>query len=391
MRILQVISALDAATGGPPIVATRLAAALARQEGIEQVTLAAYDWPGRSDAVHGTLSGVPGIDRVRIVTTPSGGPRERLFAAGVRRCLDPIVRQHNLVHLHGVWDRILLEAARLARAAGVPHVVTPHGMLDPWSLEQSRWKKRIALAMGYRALLNRAAFIHWLNRDEAALARPLGLSPPGVVIGNGIFPEEYSNLPQRGAFRSRHAAIGDAPYALFMARLHHKKGLDVLAEAMRRAAALRPDLHLVVAGPDDGARDDFQRRVTEAGLSARVHLVGPLYGRDKLAALVDAAMFVLPSRQEGFSIAITEAMACALPVVVSDACHFPEVAEEKCGHVVPLDAGATADRMVVLLNGPVEAAAMGQRGRALVLDRFTWPQVARQMSDAYRRTLRGKG
>lgn len=389
MRICHVITTLDPAAGGPPVVASRLAAALARQD--HDVTLAAYEARGKEQAVAKMLAGVPGWDRVKVSTIPYPGGLERYTAGVARRALPSMLAGHDVVHVHGVWDPILRAATIAARSAGIPYVVTPHGMLDPWSLAQSKVKKRAALMLGYRRMLSGAAFIHWLNRDEEALAAPLNLGAPGVVIGNGIFAEELADPPPKGTFRASRPALGDAPYALFMARLHYKKGLDILADAMARLASKRPELHVVVAGPDDGARGDFERRVAGAGVASRVHVVGPLYGTDKLAALVDAAMFVLPSRQEGFSIAITEALACGLPVVVSDACHFPEVAEERCGHVVPLDAAATADRMAELLANPTEAAAMGERGRRLVFDRFTWPQVARQMTDAYTRALTGRG
>src|SRR5207253_6602065 len=109
------------------------------------------------------------------------------------------------------------------------------------------------------------------------------------------------------------------PYILFLSRLHMKKGLDVLAEAFRTIAAKRSGVHLVVAGPDDGARADFVNRIEAAKLNDRVHLVGSLHGSEKWAALQGAACFVLPSRQEGFSVAILEALASRTSVVVTQA------------------------------------------------------------------------
>lgn len=388
LRALHVIPALDAATGGPPIVAARLAAALAAM-GLE-MTLATYDWPGRERATAALLAGVPGLERVRLASIPVPGRLERFTAAAAKRALAPLVASADVVHAHGVWDPIVAAACAAARRAGRPYVITPHGMLDPWSLAQGRMKKHLALWLGYGRMLRQAALLHCLNRDEERLIAPLRLGGRRVVIGNGIFPEEFAALPPAGTFRPRVPKLGDAPFALFLSRLHYKKGLDVLADAMRLLADRESPLQLVVAGPDDGERAAFERSVAAHGLQSRVHLVGPLYGPDKLAALVDAAMFVLISRQEGFSIAVTEALACARPVVISDACHFPEVAEERCGHVVPVDARATANAIAELLSRPADAAAMGQRGRQMVLARFTWPQVARQMAEAYRDLAPGK-
>jgi len=118
--------------------------------------------------------------------------------------------------------------------------------------------------------------------------------------------------------------------------------------------------------------------VAATGLGDRVDVIGPLYGRAKIAALVDAACFCLPSRQEGFSVAVLEAMACAVPVVISEACHFPEVAEVGAGTIVPLDAPALAKALGDVVADPGNAARMGAAGAALVRSRYTWEAIAGQ-------------
>ena len=150
-----------------------------------------------------------------------------------------------------------------------------------------------------------------------------------------------------------------------------------------------PDVHLVVAGPDDGQQQDFERRIQAAGVASSVHMVGPLYGADKLAALRDAAVFCLPSRQEGFSIAITEALAMGLPVVITRACHFPEVTEARAGIETDLDARQVADGLIEVLSNAARAKSMGEAGAALVRERFTWPSVARRTLECYAEVLPG--
>jgi glycosyltransferase involved in cell wall biosynthesis len=167
--------------------------------------------------------------------------------------------------------------------------------------------------------------------------------------------------------------------------LHYKKGLDYLADAFRAVAARHPDAHLVVVGPDGGARADFEDRVKAAGLTDRVHVLGPVSAAEKWDALAGAACFCLPSRQEGFSMAILEALAARVPAVVSDACHFPEVAERAAGEVVPLNAAAVAAALDRVLADADGRRRMGENGRCLVEEKYTWARVAEISVAAYER------
>jgi glycosyltransferase involved in cell wall biosynthesis len=384
MRILHVIGSIDPAKGGPSAGVVRLAAAQALVG--HRVMLAGHASPEALQRAHAAANDVPGLSLVEF-TVLGGGTRADTLAPLIpgygRARLGACVAGADVVHLHGVWEPLLLAAAALCRARATPYVCCPHGMLDEWSMRQKRLKKRLALALGFRRMLDGAAFIHALNTDEMALMRPLALRAPVSIIPNGIFPEEFSTLPAAGTFRRAHPGLGDRPFVLFLSRLHAKKGLDILAAAFTELAGRLPDVHLVVAGPDEGAGKSFAAAIATRGLSARVFVVGPLYGRDKLAALVDSAVFCLPSRQEGFSIAITEALAVGRPVVISQACHFPEVGAAGAGHVTSLDPSRIAEALEAVLNDRKAAEAMGERGRALVLSRFTWPKIAERATLAY--------
>jgi glycosyltransferase involved in cell wall biosynthesis len=383
MRIVHVIGTLDPAAGGPPQVVARLSSAQAALG--NDVTVVSTNRDEVRPAVMTMLSSIPGVHRVKLADADDADATARVMAAA------------QAVHLHGVWEPLLLRVARSARRAGIPYVVRPAGMLDPWSLAQKKWKKRIALALGYRRMLDGAAFIHALNADEARLIGPLGLKCPIEVIPNGVFLEEIeppgSGLPAPGTFRGAHPELGDDPFVLFLSRLHYKKGLDILADAFARVAASDPKVRLVVAGPDEGARGDFEKRIAaaesklggERNFRGRTHVIGPVYGRAKYEAMVDAACFCLPSRQEGFSVAITEALAVGCPAVITENCHFPEVAEVGAGEVTPLDAGAVADALLRVLSDPRKRQGMGEAGRKLVRERYTWPAIAERTVELYER------
>jgi glycosyltransferase involved in cell wall biosynthesis len=383
LRILHAVASLDPATGGPPVVATKLATAQARDG--HDVHLLAYNEPDALADIRAYMSEIPDAGKIEQHRLPERSDLERLTGSAAARLARSLVRTFDVVHLHGVWEVLLLRLAAEARACGVPYVVAPHGMLDPWSLKQRAFKKSMALRYSHRRLLSGAAFLHVLNHDEHRLMAPLRLSCPAEVIPNGVFPEEVLNLPPRGMFRAAHPELGSDPYVLFLSRLHYKKGLDFLGESFAIVSRRLPNLRLVVAGPDGGARAEFEAQIAASSVADRVHLVGPVYGRMKIAAVVDAAAFCLPSRQEGFSMAITEALGVGCPCVVSRECHYPEVAEAGAGRVVPLDSPVIADALEQVLRDDRDREKMGEAGRALVLERFTWPAIARRTVAAYLR------
>lgn len=385
MNILHVTATLDSTAGGPPVVITRLAAAQAALG--HNVHLLSYQSPngasGIPDAAFPFLSSPP----VAFHFLASPTSLEKITAGQARKRVTKLLIDMDVVHLHGMWVPILKVAAEEALQQGVKYVITPHGMLDPWCLQQGRWKKRLALALGYRRVLNQAACLHALNPLEKDLINPLGLTCEFEVIPNGVFMEEIEPLIAPGSFYERYPELQNSPYILFLSRLHFKKGLDYLAQIFAIVASRVPDIRLVVVGPDGGSREDFRQQVLRAGLLDRVHIVGPLYGADKFAALSDALCFCLPSRQEGFSVAILEALACGLPVVISENCNFPEVADSKAGMVMPLDPQLFADGIMQLLGDANERLRMGLAGQELVRSQYVWSRVAKQFITTYQKAL----
>ncbi|OYV74923.1 MAG: hypothetical protein B7Z66_14825 [Chromatiales bacterium 21-64-14] len=255
-------------------------------------------------------------------------------------------------------------------------------------MAQKRWKKRLGLVLGRRRLLRDASFLHVLNEDEGKLLEPLRLGTPMVVVPNGVFAAEVGKRPNPGRFYLRYPQLENSPYILFLSRLHYKKGLDFLAAMFAKVASAIPEVRLVVVGPDGGALADFEGRVRNAGFANRVLVTGPLYGSAKSEALADAACFCLPSRQEGFSMAITEALAIGCPVLITENCHFPEVATAGAGLVVPLSVAELADAASRILRSSALRTRMGQEGLALVRKSYTWERISEYLEAAYRRHFR---
>lgn len=376
---------MDPAKGGPPNVVARLAAAQASL-GHDVQVLTYGDSDARERLAADSIR-VPGHSRVAYHYLPLPNRWQQLVSREAFQKCRELIPYVDVVHIHGLWETLVRYASHCARIYSIPYVIAPHGMLDPWSLSQKSLKKRFALALGYRQLLNQASLLHALNRDELELLKPLGIQAPAAVIPNGVEANEIYPLPEKGTFRATLPELGDRPFILFLSRLHYKKGLDYLAEAFKIIAQQHTDVQLVVAGPDGGAQADFESSIQQAKLTHRVHLTGPIYGERKLAAYVDATLFCLPSRQEGFSIAITEAMACGTPVVITRQCHFPEVADAGTGKVVDLSAQAIAEAALALLQDPEELARASSAGQKLVEERFLWSRVAELTAKHYARLV----
>ncbi len=385
MRILHVIGNLDPVYGGPPKIAACLASA---QAGLgHDVRILSHSSPGRDEHVQSLLDAVPGIGKVGIDQVACRSGWRWLFQARLKQVMRDAVHQADVVHIHNVWEFMLVAAANECRRTGKPYIILLNGMLDPWSLSQKKLKKKLAIALLYRRMYSGAAALHLGNKDEQELIRPLGLTTPGRIIPNGVFEDELKSLPPAGTFYQMHPELQGKPFILFMSRLHYKKGLDYLADAFGHFARLDLNAHLVVAGPEEGAGPAFREQIKSLGLSDRVHLIGSVSGQEKRGALVDASCFCLPSHQEGFSVAITEAIGHGLPAVITEGCHFPEVAEAGAGYVLPMDAEKIGHALHKVMSDPQLRDSMGLKGRDLALSRYTWPKIAEQTLDAYRTAL----
>ncbi|MBX3364720.1 MAG: glycosyltransferase [Phycisphaeraceae bacterium] len=350
--------------------------------------------------------GTPGASvEMDITKLPSGStvtchrlaPPDRgewISARAARTAIRSIAGNTDIVHLHGIWEPVIKAGASICRKLGVPYVVAPHGMLDEWALAGKKWKKRIALALGYRTMVLKAAMLHAISPYEEECLRRFGFRGPIGVIPNGVYMEEIDPLPPPGTWAKERPEFAGKRWITFLSRLHPVKGLDILGRAFAELAPRYPDVDLVVVGPDFGAKAGFEALVHEFGIADRVHMIGPLWGRERFKPLVDCACFCLPSEHESFGIAIAEAMACRAPVAISEQCHLlpkSELESLGVGRVFKREPSAVRDAIEWILADPERAAAMGACGRRLVEDRFTWQRVAAASIECYARSGQKQG
>ncbi|MBX3372559.1 MAG: glycosyltransferase [Phycisphaeraceae bacterium] len=382
MRVLHVISGMDHRQGGPTFALFGLAGA---QHAIGlDVTCFVGVRPGDSPELPDALARIG----VRIIRCgPCRGPLAT--CPTMRGDLGRAVADADICHIHGVWMQIQHEAVRACRVHGVPYIFRPCGMLDPWCLRQSRIRKMVYMAWRLRRNLNGAAAMHFTSETERRLVAPLGLRPPGLVEPGGVDLSEFAALPPRGTFRALYPAVGDRAILLFLGRVHPKKGLDLLIPAFARVRP--PGWMLVIAGPDDRDSMGAIRRMVEVErLQDDVLFTGLLRGEARLAAFVDGDLFCLPSYQENFGVAVVEALAAGLPVIVSDQVNIhDDITRGEVGAVVPCEVDALADAIAAWTRDGALRAAAAARARPFVAATWDWSAIARRWAGHYERIVRG--
>lgn len=380
MKVLHCISGLSAASGGPARSVPALADAIASR-GVD-VNLAYVAGPDDVDLGWSAAAALP--------CRPSRPRTLRASRQLSRHTLNGT--RYDIYHSHGLWTLPTHYTARAAHRHDAPSLITPRGMLEPWALNRSRWKKRLARWLYADRTLDRADCLHAITPSEVESFRAFGLDNPIAVVPNGVALEPFAELDAaRGRLAESYPVTRDRPIALFLSRLHPKKGLLHLMDAWAAVRTDHPDWLLLVCGPDDvGHRAEVERKVDALDLADSVLFAGPVYGDDKLAALAAADCFVLPSFSEGFSMAVLEALACRLPVLITPGCNFPQAEDARAGVIVEPDLDGTESGLRRLLElTPTERAEMGARGRRLVEQKYTWDRVAEQMIEVYRWLLDG--
>lgn len=376
MKVTFLMPSVSRSGGGLFPASRALVRELQRSDGIRVSVLGLAD--KHTDEDIGTWGNVE-VKACEVVGPPGFGYASDM--TGALNDQDPAI-----VHHVGLWKYHSVACHRWAKQRHRPYLVSPHGMLERWALNNAAWKKRIAGWLYGNAHLREAACIHALNQAEAKAIRDYGLENPICVIPNGVDLPTESRAGANGRSPAPWKGLGkeESNVLLFLGRIHPKKGLHHLIEAW---SAVAPEKwHLAIVGWDDGGHEaQLKQLVRDHGLRDTVHFMGPMYGSNKEEAFSHADAFALPSHSEGLPMAVLEAWSHRLPVLMTPECNIPEGFEAGAALRVGPDMSSIAQGLRQLAaTSQEERAAMGEQGRALVENQFTWPRVAQQMHRVYR-------
>jgi glycosyltransferase involved in cell wall biosynthesis len=377
IKIIQAVGGLAPETGGPARSVPNLALALADQ-GI-QVTLLSPDLgPDFSESL---VPSHPLLDTIFVPVKFKVGMRSILIPGYKETLQDLCHNPENLIlHDHGIWLPQNGIAVQVAKQKGIPLVVSPRGMMEPWAMEYHRWRKVIAWRLFQKRRLMAATAMHATSLSEATSIKNLGINKPTVVIPNGtIIPEK---IPEKEPHQRKRI--------LFLSRIHPKKGLLNLVQALEGLNL--KDWELIIAGYDENNhQEQIEAAVKKAGLSGSVHFPGPIGNQDKWETYTSADLFILPSFSENFGIVVAEALAAGLPVITTTGTPWEDLRRYNCGWWVE----PTVEGLIKALTEATHLSddqrrEMGQRGRKLVEDKYSWKDAAKEMISFYQAILTGR-
>lgn len=371
MRILHLTATLDPRAGGPA-------------EGVRQSALALAALGHRVETASLDAPDAPFLAAFRAdfpLPVAALGPGQGKY--GRTPHLVPWLREHgprfDAVIVNGLWQYHSYSAWQALRGLGVRYYVFPHGMLDPWfkrTYPLKHLKKWLYWPWAEYRVLRDAQAVLFTTEEERVLARRsfwLYRAREQVVsYGTGKPPADMARHLE--AFRAAYPELVGKRILLFLGRIHPKKGCDLLVQSFAAIARDVPEAHLVFAGPgEDQVMAELRAVAAREGVDERVTWTGMLEGDLKWGAFRASDAFALPSHQENFGIAVVEALACGLPVLISDKVNiWREVAADGAGFVAPDTVeGATRNLRRWFALDEAERAKMRARAEATFRTRFT--------------------
>lgn len=303
------------------------------------------------------------------------------ISPSMKRWLNDSLKDFDIVHLHNFRSYQNLVAQKYAKKFDIPYVLQAHGSVLPF-FEKGFLKRIYDLVWG-NGILKHAAKALALTAVEAGHYGQMGIETDRIeIVPNGIDVSNYGDLPGKGEFKKRHRITSDERVVLFLGRLHRIKGVSLLLNAFAELRKCMDDVKLVIVGPDHGVLAALKQQVKDLRIDNSVMFTGPIYGRDKLEAFVDAEVFVLPSIYETFPLTVLEAWACGTPVIVTDRCGIVDYVK-KVGCVVEFDADELHRSLLAVLENDPWRTQASKLGRELALRQFSWYSITDQLEALY--------
>ncbi len=278
----------------------------------------------------------------------------------------------DLIHLQHIWTPYIHIIARAARKKGIPYIITPRGMLEPWIMKRNSWKKKLAMMLYQHNDLKNAKVIHVTGELERKNIQKLGYTQEISIIPNGI---DLAAIPQP---KENYGA----KKMVFLSRIHQKKGIELLLDAWGKVK--NEEWILEIAGQgDEKYVNQLINKINRESIK-NVIFVGPKYGNEKWSFIKSADIFILPTFSENFGIVVAEALAMGVPVITTTGTPWEDLEYKHCGWWIDLSMTNLVSTLDQAMNTPVsKLKEMGENGIKLVLECYDIRMVANSLYKLY--------
>lgn len=308
---------------------------------------------------------------------------------------------YDLIHIHALWSPLLHKIAKWAQHNRIPVVWSPHGMLTPWAMNNKKLKKLLAWFLYQRKDLKKASLIHATAQSEVEDVRRLGLKNNVVVAPLGVrIDGRVDSFAEVSASKKRVECIDRKKTLLFVSRVQRKKGLLNLVRAwakLKQESSARyariNDWKVRIVGPDqDNHTAELKQLCSKLGVTRDFEFAGPKYSGDLAHEYASADLFVLPTYSENFGSVVIEALSHSVPVITTKGTPWQELEERKCGWWIDIGVDPLVNALKDAMSlTDAERRKMGERGRRLVEEKYTWDAVVMEMVKGYEGLVKGEG
>ena len=379
MKILQVIAYFNPKFGGDVNVCFNLSKQLAKRN--HEVTIITSDFQFVSQYAKEIRD-----NGVQVLSFPCiANYGLFLYTPSMKTWLERNIENYDLIHLHNYRSYQNVIVCKYARKYRIPYIVQAHGSVLPF-FEKQNLKKMFDLVWGNKILKDARKCIA-VSHVEREQYRKMGIPESQIdIIPNGINPNEFMNLPEKGKFRNKYHISPDEKIILYLGRIHKRKGLNFLIDSIFQLSRIRNDIRLILVGPDDGYLENVKKMIQEKNLSPVVIFSGFLPEKEKYEALTDADVLVYPGIFEIFGLVPFEAILCGTPVIVTDDCGCGEIVKEAgCGYLVKYgDVNNLTKTLQLALENPDENKSMVERGINYIQNNLAWESIVNKIELNYK-------